>query len=138
MKNINSCALIALIINLLAINACSKKDITASDYPTLTITSPAQGESFIGGRNVRIAGSATVSQTDDAHLLHEIAVTVKSLPDSTTVFTAVYNAHDMRSLNIDTVFAPAVTATTNMVVTAQAENHLLKVTSQSVNFTLTH
>lgn len=128
--------LIVLVLSVLATSSCKKKT-TISDYPSITITSPTAGQSYAGGATVHIMGTATASGTDDAHLLHELSITVKPHSGGSTIWMADFSVHDMESYTIDTSFAlPAASAQQELELEAEVVNHLTKSATQKVDFTV--
>lgn len=126
--------LFALALTALTITSCKKKS-TVSDYPSLTITSPTSGQSFAGGSTVHIMGTATASGTDDAHLLHELSITVKQHSGGSTIWMADFSVHDLESYTIDTSFTlPAASAQQELELEAEVVNHLTNSASQKVDF----
>jgi len=128
-KPIFSAMLMLAIVSMLS--SCKKDDNTDPGAPTVTITSPTEGETVTGG-TVSISAMATASGDDDAHLLHEVSVKVTQ--GSTTVFEAVVSAHDEAMHMVDTSFT--TTATGAMVLTVEAENHVPQTGTKTVNFSV--
>lgn len=124
--------LVATIIFLFSIAACTKEKI--SHFPELTITSPSANAMFSSGDTIRITGTAAASDTDDAHLLHDVMVAVKWAADSSVLFSAHYSTHEMEEFDFDTFFVtPTVVAAADAFVEAKAENHIPMVTTKSVS-----
>lgn len=117
-------------------SSCNKKETPISDYPSLTITSPAaSGAMYYSGNAIHITGTANASATDDAHLLHELSLTVKNTSNNAVVWKAVIRVHDLQSYTIDTSFiAPVVTADVDMVLYDSLVNHLEKYAVKSQTF----
>lgn len=128
-KVIFSAVLILAIASMLS--SCKKDDTKDPGAPTVTITTPTEGQTVSGG-TVSISAMATASADDDAHLLHEVSVKVTQ--GSTTVFEAVVSAHDESMHMVDTTFTTAATGA--MVLTVEAENHVPQTGSKTVNFTV--
>ncbi|MBS1623880.1 MAG: hypothetical protein JSS76_02170 [Bacteroidetes bacterium] len=126
--------LLYLFLIIVVILASCKKKATISDYPSLIITSPTSGQSFAGGTVLHITGTATASGTDDAHLLHELYVTVKNASDS-TLWLADLSVHDDETYAIDTSFTlPTPSAKDSLILEAEVVNHLLNNATQKVGF----
>lgn len=132
-KNNFSIAILATALVIFTFSSC-KKESTVSDYPTISITMPTSGQMIMNNGAVHIMGTATASGTDDTHLLHEVAVEVRTLPDSTVIFSHVWSTHDYATFSIDTSFLPNVTQDQDMVLIAQSENHVPKTTTVFVPF----
>lgn len=114
-----------------------KKKTTVSDYPSLTITSPTSGQSLAGGSTLHIMGTATASGTDDAHLLHELSITLTRASDGTQIWMADFSVHDLESYTIDTSFVlPTPSVRDSLVLDAEVVNHLTNSASQKVGFTV--
>ncbi len=128
--------LFVLIFSAFAFTACKKKT-TISDYPSLSITSPTSGQNFAAGSALHITGTATASGTDDAHLLHELSITVTRTSDHTQVWMADFSVHDYESYAIDTTFTlPSPSAKDSLVLEAEVVNHLTNSATQTVGFTV--
>ncbi len=126
-----SMAVVAALLMLAA--ACKKKETTISDYPSLTITAPAAtGGMYNTGDTIHIMGTATASGTDDAHLLHELSLTMKNTANNAVVWTAVIGVHDLETYTINTtVIAPAAG---NYALYDSVVNHLEKYATQTQTF----
>ena len=128
--------IISVLTIILALASC-KKTPTVSAYPSLTLTSPTQGQNFASGATVHIMGTATASATDDAHLLHEMSITITRVSDHSQVWLADISTHDEESHMIDTSFAlPHPSVRDSFVVEAVVVNHLLNQASQKIGFTV--
>lgn len=124
--------LVAIAFFLFSIAACTKEKI--SHFPELTISSPTANAMFSSGDTIHIIGTATASDTDDAHLLHDVMVAVKWAADSSLLFSAHYNTHEMEQFDFDTFFVtPTVVVAADAFVEAKAENHIPMVTTKSVS-----
>lgn len=132
-KNNFSIAILATALLLFIVSSC-KKESTVSDYPGITISMPTTDQMIMNNGAVHIMGTATASGTDDTHLLHEVSVEVRTLPDSTVIFRHVWSTHDYETFAIDTSFLPNVTQDRDMVLVAQSENHVPKTTTVFVPF----
>src|ERR1700759_514462 len=94
--------LITIFPILILVASCSKTALTGS--PSLAIWTPAPAQNFAGGGSVHITGTANASGTDDAHLLHELSITVTKASDHSQVWTADISVHEEQSHAIDTSF----------------------------------
>lgn len=126
--------LFALVFCAFALASC-KKNTSVNDNPSLTITSPTSGQNFTGGSAVHITGTATASGTDDAHLLHELSITVKRASDNTQVWMADFSVHDLQSYTIDTSFT-LPSAQEALTLQAVVVNHLTHNATRTVDFTV--
>ena len=127
--------LFVLVLSALAITSCKKP--ATNDSPSITLTSPTAGQSFASGATIHIMGTATASGTDDAHLLHELSVTVTRPSTGAQVWMADISVHDEESHTIDTSFVlPTPSAKDSLVVEALVVNHLLKSATQKVGITV--
>ena len=134
--NVLNLSLILLLLFAITINSC-KKDSTNSDYPTLSMTAPTSSTMPSSGQMIHIAGTATASGTDDAHLLHELSFTVKKQSDNSIYWQAVVSVHDLQTYTIDTMFAaPTVAANTDYVLYDSLVNHLEKYATDQVTFSV--
>jgi len=136
-KKINLLITLLLAVAVLNFFSCKKSDPVTdnSGAPTLSITSPAQGA--VLDSVVHITGVAQAPSTDDAHLLHELSLTVKKASDNTIVWTSIISVHDDYTYNIDTsLIIPRAGVSVNYVLNAQVVNHIIKYGTQNVNFTI--
>ncbi len=120
-----------LILSITFIAACNKTEDLQTEYPLVSITSPASGQA-VNKNAVHIKATVSAPGDNEALLLHEVSVTVKSLPDSAIVFSLWKSAHALSSYTIDTTFATS--ATGNMLLVIKGANHMEKTTTQSVVF----
>jgi hypothetical protein len=119
---------------LLVISSCKKTINAVSDYPTITITSPKQGNTYKIGGLISIKGSASASSSDDAHLLHELSLTITNMRSQEQLFSTVLSVHDLETYTIDTTVALTSASIDSMRLDAIVVNHLEKQTKQSVTF----
>jgi hypothetical protein len=135
MKN-NLVLIVALLSIIVAIASC-KKDAQLSSSPTLVIWTPTQAQNFAAGSSIHITGTATASGTDDAHLLHEMSITVTRVSDGSQVWLADISTHDEQSHAIDTSFVlPRPSVRDSFVLEAVVVNHLLNNATQKIGFTV--
>lgn len=124
----------AVLLSLLAVSSCGKKDDAAPEYPVLQITSPVANQMILNNGEVHITGKATASGEDASRLLHSISIQVLTLPDSAEVFTMALHIHGYSEYDIDTTFTPSVTQNQDMLLVAKLENHIPRTTVQYVPF----
>ncbi|MCW3124859.1 MAG: hypothetical protein JWO03_517 [Bacteroidetes bacterium] len=125
---------IALFSVLILLASCSKTSVTDAP-PVLAITSPSAAQNFAAGSSVHITGTATASGTDDAHLLHELSITVTRASDHMQVWIADISVHEEQSHMIDTSFAlPHPSVRDSLVLEAVVVNHLLNKATQKIGF----
>jgi hypothetical protein len=129
-KNIIPIIIVAMVITMAS---CSKTEVTSNDYPILTFVTPAQNQT-ITGQSIHIVGTAQASATDDAHLLHEVALTIKTLPDSSVIFMHVYYIHALKTFDIDTTVNLSVSSGTGLILLGQVTNHMENITAKQVAF----
>jgi hypothetical protein len=129
-------AFISVLCIMVVIASCSK-GLFGSLYPSLVITSPVQAQNYASGARVHITGTATASGTDDAHLLHELSITVTKVSDGSQVWMSDISVHNDQSFTIDTSFTlPYPSVRDSFVVKAQVVNHMLNTASQDIGFTV--
>ena len=126
-----------IVLCIVLVTASCSKGLFGSLYPSLVITSPMQAQNYASGAAMHITGTATASASDDAHLLHELSLTVTKVSDGSQVWMSDISVHDDRSYTIDTSFVlPHPSVRDSFVLKAQVVNHLLNTASQKIGFTV--
>lgn len=128
MKNFQILLLFAGLLCLPFIGCKNEKDDTDTTAPELTITSPAENESFLGQIHIELM------VTDES--LHEMSIKVTKDSDGVVVFEDAPEVHDLTEFDYHEYFTPTgLSGLTDLTLTVVVEDHASHVTTKTVKFT---
>ncbi|MFZ4545388.1 MAG: hypothetical protein ACOYOA_15150 [Saprospiraceae bacterium] len=114
---------------LLSIASCTKShEHEGKTAPTISISSPTEGQEFISGAAILIKGTAA----DDAGL-HEGTIVIVKSGDNAELFRKEPSVHDLLTYAIDYTFTPIVTTATDMKIIATFYDHDDNKTEKVIN-----